>query len=342
METKALIIGKFMPLHKGHVAMIRWAAEHYDNVNVCILYHEHEPIRLVYRSEWVKEEFSNLCNVRIDTLKFDPNKLNSSSESDLVSSQQWWDYLSRYYPDITHIIGSEKYVQYMAEYGGKEYVIYDEKRNNVHISASEIRKDFITNWHYLADSVRRDLALHICICGTESSGKTTLCNSVDKDYDSVTVIPEIGRCLIGNANSMSFDDLLTNYKIHNNLLDAAKRMNPTPIMLWDTDNITTLSYCKHFIDDELFSYSSFMCGQFAPVIANKYIFLEGNVYDMEPGRISENEADELKNTHIKMYNKFNIKLRNIKNIGGYNLVTKMIKEHLDYISQILGKNVEYV
>ena len=62
---------------------------------------------------------------------------------------------------------------------------------------------------------------------------------------------------------------------------------------------------------------------------------------MEPGRVSEAEANELKNTHIKMYNKFNITLRNIKNVGGYNLVTKMIKEHLDYISQILGKNVEY-
>lgn len=342
MTTNALIIGKFMPLHKGHVEMIRWAANKFDNVDVCILYHEDEPIHLAYRSKWVKEEFKCLYNVNIDTLEYDPNKLNSSSESDLISSQQWWDYLSRFYPDITHIVGSEKYVQYMAEYAGKDYVIYDEKRNNIHISASEIRKDFIGNWHYLADSIRRDLSLHICICGTESSGKTTLCNSIDKDYDSVTVIPEIGRCLIGNANSMNFYDLFTNYTIHHKLLDAVERMNPTPIILWDTDNITTLSYCRQFIDDDSESYSEFITRQYHPVIADNYIFLEGNKYHDEPGRISEDDANKLKNTHLETYNKFKIKPNIVTNVGGYNLVTKLIKDHLDYIYKILGKSMEHV
>ena len=346
METKALIIGKFMPLHKGHVNMILSAADKYDNVDVCLLYHDDEDIKIAHRMTWLQNEFRTVNNINICSLRYDPNVLNSSSESDLISSQQWWDYLKKYFTNTTHIVGSEKYVQYMAEYAGLDYEIFDEQRNIVPISATEIRKDFVKNWHYLANSVQRDLALYICVCGTESSGKTTLCNIIAKQLGYVPIIPEIGRCLIANAETMSYYDLMTMFKIHNELLHASKRMPASPIILWDTDNITTISYCKHFIDDETHTQSDFLKNMFEIPLADEYVFLNNSIlYAATPDRISEDEANKLKETHIQayktfLYKKYNKNCAQLLNVKEYfeaeGFIENKIANWYKHINTILG------
>ena len=57
MGKKALVIGKFMPFHKGHKALIEFAAIHSSVVKVLVLGNENEPIDLNQRVKWIEESF---------------------------------------------------------------------------------------------------------------------------------------------------------------------------------------------------------------------------------------------------------------------------------------------
>ncbi len=311
-----LIIGKFLPFHKGHHAMIDYASRRCNKLTVIVLGHVGEVFSLEQRERWLKNTYStpkafknrwieqlkgnrsNDCRIIVKSYMYDENVLDSSSESNINSSKQWCDALSDFIKDIDVIIGSEDYVRYMSEYSHKDYLIYNKERDIVSISATEIRKDPIKYWDYLMPSVKTEIARHICICGTESSGKTTLATKLEKDFEYVTMIPEIGRCLVGNANTCDVDKLLQVLDIHKQLLKDVINDPPTPIVVWDTDNYTTISYLKHF-----FNYDYYKS---CPT-ANIYWFLENDIkYEKDITRINEEEAKALKESHIQILKSYNI------------------------------------
>ena len=76
-------------------------------------------------------------------------------------------------------------------------------------------------------------------------GKFTMCKRLEEQYGYVTMIPEIGRCLVGKSELCSIEVLQKIYDIHYRLLKAVHEDPPTPIVLWDTDSITTLSYFNY-------------------------------------------------------------------------------------------------
>ena len=54
---KALVIGKFMPLHKGHLALIDFATTQAETVSVCVTGHDGEVISSAKRAWWVIESY---------------------------------------------------------------------------------------------------------------------------------------------------------------------------------------------------------------------------------------------------------------------------------------------
>ena len=296
-----LVIGKFHPLHKGHKALFEFARNKVHYLKIIVLGHKEEKIPLTQRVNWVNETIKTLdspLGITVKGIGYESSELNSSSESDVKSSQEWCDFLADEMSDIDVIIGSEPYIKYMAEYSNKNYCIFDQSRKNVSISASEIQKDPIKYWDYLVPAVKRSFAKHICICGTECSGKTTLATKLEKQFEYVTMIPEIGRCLVGNANTCEISTLLTVFRIHRHLLASVIQDPPTPIIVWDTDNITTLSYINYF-----FNYTYY--NNISVPIANEYWFLENNIpYEKDISRLEKEESEKLKEHHIQMYKKY--------------------------------------
>lgn len=307
--NKALVIGKFMPLHKGHLALIDFAATQAETVSVCVTGHEGEVIPCWERTWWVIESYAQNFSINVRNLSYDPTELNESSVSDLKSSEEWAEYLRANLDDFSEIdviIGSEQYVKYMADYLGIGYVIYDEKRENIHISATDIKSDIVSYWDYLAPAVKRSYVQHICICGSESTGKSTVCKRLEEEYGFVTMIPEIGRCLVGKSELCEVKTLKTIFTIHNDLLQAVKNDPPTPIILWDTDNITTLSYLAflHAVNDEVIAD---VMGKRKAVLADKYFFFESNIAFHDDGtRFDPTEALLLSAHHKYLYSIYGI------------------------------------
>ena len=305
---KALVIGKFMPFHKGHKELIEFASIHATCVKILVLGNADEPIDIKQRVQWIEDSFdldySLGSEFIVKPITYDPSKLNSSSVSDVKSSEEWCEFLKDELEDIDVIIGSEIYVKYMAEYSKKEYLLFDLTRTKIPISATQIKENPLKYWDYLTPAVKRSYAHHICICGTESSGKTTLATALEKEFDYVTMIPEIGRCLVGNAMTCEPTTLTAVLSIHKTLLKRVMQNPPTPIVVWDTDNLTTKSYMEYLGWE---SYTSDL------PIADIYFFLDSKIpYEKDVTRVDEEVAEKLKNNHLNIYKKEGVNLYVLK------------------------------
>lgn len=335
---KALVIGKFQPLHKGHLALIDYAALQAEKVIVCVTAHNGEIIPLSQRVGWLTESYDDNSNITVRGVSYDPDKLNESSVSDLKSSEDWADYLKCVLDDFSEIdviVGSEMYVKYMADYIGINHLIYDEQRTNLNISATDIKSDIIRYWDYLSPAAKRTYVKHICICGSESTGKSTTCKRLEEEYGFITMIPEIGRCLVGKSEICATSTLKKIFSIHNDLLRAVIHEPPTPIILWDTDNITTLSYFTYLNPNK--PADDIMNGKDI-LKADKYFFFESNIPVHDDGtRFDSDEALKLRDHHLKMYDECGIQPEMITSKERYDIVKEYIIDEMDKLKVVFTK-----
>jgi len=161
MKT-GLFVGKFLPLHLGHLNAIKKASLNCDKLFVVVgddpiknkkLCDEaHLPfIDLKTKTEWVKLETKDLKNVIV--LPFD--------ESGIKSSPFGWEDWSKKLKEILKekidiIFGSEEdYAPYYKIYFPEsEYVLQDKSRKEVNISSTKIRSDIKKYFDYIAPSAK--------------------------------------------------------------------------------------------------------------------------------------------------------------------------------------------
>ena len=332
--NNALVFGKFLPMHLGHKNLIKFSLKNANITHVVVLSNDNENISSDMRISWIKDEFCSE-NIKVYGISYDPKKLDSSSESNLESSIKWSEYLKNFIKDknIDVLIGSEDYIQYMGEYLNIDYIIYDKDRISTPISATKIKENLVEYWDYLVPSVKRTFAKHLCICGSESSGKTTTCDKLSKELCGiVTIIPEIGRCLVGNAKTCEIETLQNVLNVHYELLQTVINNPPTPIIVWDTDNYTTLSYMNFIfgkIEDKI--------ARIYPK-ADKYLFFDSTIpYDKDVTRLNVDESLKLKENHLMIYKHFGIDVE---------IVNKNRYEHsktcvLELYSNILNQIKKY-
>ncbi len=328
---KALVIGKFQPLHKGHMALIEFAATQAEHTSVCILAHNGELIPLEQRKAWMDATYGCRSDITIYALSYNPEELNESSESDVKSSHEWADYLrecfGEAFGDFDVFIGSERYVQYMADYVGISHVIYDESRTNLSVSATDIKNDIIRYWDYLSPAAKQTYVRHICICGSESTGKSTVCKRLEEEYGFVTMIPEIGRCLVGKSEICSAATLEKIYCLHRPLLEAVKADPPTPVVLWDTDNITTLSYYRYLFPDARPEFTDIP-------MADDYFFFMSNIPFHDDGtRLEQTEAQKLGCCHLKSYKDFGVSLNLVYENNRYEIIRDYALNKVEALKQ---------
>ena len=146
---------------------------------------------------------------------------------------------------------------------------------------------------------------------SESTGKTTVCNTIEQKYDYVTVIPEIGRCIVGKSELCSKKQLIDIFDIHYKLLDVVVNDPPTPFVLWDTDNLTTISYFRFLYPD---ADDSTLTKQRPLLLADKYFFFESNIKFVDDNtRLNEETAQALRNNHIITYQQAGVLLEQVTN-----------------------------
>lgn len=246
---RGLVIGKFMPMHLGHLALIEYACNHCDEVIVSMSYTAADPIPGEVRFDWVKATIAHEKKARPHIVldNFDDESLPIEERTRI-----WSDFIRRVYPKIDYVISSEPYGLPFAKHLGAHHLSFDPDRKRIPVSASMIRKKPLTYWNYIVAAARPFFVAKVCLYGAESTGKSTLTQRLSQHYNT-THVPEVAREMI-TSNEFSIKDIIAIGNAHHERIEQQSRL-ANKLLFCDTDAITTQIYSRHYlgvIPDELF------------------------------------------------------------------------------------------
>ena len=278
-KTKyGIVVGKFYPLHLGHVNMIQKASSMCEKLIVVLSVSKAKDKALFIDSN-MKVPLSDKDRLRILKQTFymqDTITCIKVDESDIAPYPNGWKNWAALVNEAVHKV--EPSLKWMDvtffssepqdEKGYKEnfrtnfwgdaflgqeidetpceFQLMDSERGEIDISATKVRHDPYTNWNLLPRATKEALCPTIVIAGGESSGKTTL---VDKlaNYYATTSAWEFGReyvedVLKGDEMALQYSDYDKIPHGHYENVQRAKR-NANGIAFSDTDYVATQAFC---------------------------------------------------------------------------------------------------
>jgi len=149
--TRGVIFGKFMPPTMGHKSMIDAARRQVDRLFVFVGdVYEDDLVPRRLRAEWLQMHYGDAVQVVAPS----QDALTEEISSD--------DLLKRWQALVLEVIGgppdrlfgSEAYLAHIAASFGAEFILVDERRGAVPISATQIRADPIGHWDMILPEAR--------------------------------------------------------------------------------------------------------------------------------------------------------------------------------------------
>ncbi|MBD8083044.1 AAA family ATPase [Chryseobacterium caseinilyticum] len=245
---KGFIFGKFYPFHKGHQKMIEFALEK-GSVTVLVCAEEKEKIDGNIRKNWIRETFKDNQNLKVQVFKYSENNFPNSSVSDWDISKKWSEVFREYFKDEDFLVTSEEYGEMLSVILDIDHCMFDENREKIQISASEIREDVFQHWNFLPLSVQKYFALKVVFLGTESTGKSVMTDYLS-EYFNCNKVSEAERDLISDSKEFYFNDLEKVYREHADRIENVDH-SKSFLTLIDTDVHITKSYAEFIFGEKL-------------------------------------------------------------------------------------------
>lgn len=240
-----LLIGRFEPLHLGHLQDINIAAGRCNTLHIILTPSEHRhhtKLTLQDKARWVQVACEHFDFVRVHT-------------SDSLELPVTGDYVQGGLPDEPMI---QQVLAKVASDSADTDVIAFIKKDTDGQSALAINEydkldigaNPILYFDKLAPSAKSDHVQTVCIVGGESSGKTTLVHKLANHYGA-TVALEMGRLythsdLGGTEVGLQYSDYTAIAVNHARAILDAKKHATAPIVLVDTDFVTTQAFCEEY------------------------------------------------------------------------------------------------
>lgn len=240
-----LVIGKFLPFHKGHEKLIEEASKKVEKLTVIVCHTKGYDISPEIRRSWVENAFP-----RVDVRIFEHKKYldDDSPKKSKIWAEITLSFLG-FTPDV--VFTSEEYGLPYANFMGSKHIMFDKFRRTVPISGTKVRANPHKYWEMIGEDVRAYYAKRIVILGAESTGTTTLAKDLAKYYKTAWV-PEYGRIYYEGRQYSKFDKWNTEEfvqiaKVQNRLEDKlAKKSNK--LLICDTDSFTTGIWHKRYMN----------------------------------------------------------------------------------------------
>jgi HTH-type transcriptional repressor of NAD biosynthesis genes len=298
---RGLVLGKFMPVHTGHMALIEFALTHCDELFILLCHHQNEPIAGNLRYDWLKEIYSQNPKVHIKQFEYSPFELSDSSMSSISHSRQWSEVIRERLPGITVFFSSEDYGKYVAEFLNIQDISFDKDRRLFSVSASQIRSEPAKFWNYIPAVVQPYFVKRIAIVGSESTGKSTLAQKLAQYYDTVFV-KEAAREIIGHTKECTYEDLLK-IAFHQAKSILEQQTIANRFLFVDTEINITKSYANFLFSRELITEQWIEEANQCDL----YLFLEPDCPHIQDGtRLNEDEKMHLDFFHKEQFRKAQI------------------------------------
>ena len=242
-----LVLGKFMPPHKGHEYLFRFAKEYCENLTIIVDCLKEQTISPELRKSWIEELVTGVNVIAL-------NKFMPQSPNEIENFWEIWKqeiYLTSGKPDV--LIAAMDYGWDLAKVLECDFIPLDIARQSISISATEIRDNPFKNWEFIVDSARSHYLKKICFIGPESTGKSTLVKKLANEFKTV-YIPEYAEAIIKKQNNFYEHNVKEVAWAQIRTEKALERM-VNKIMLCDSDIITTMVWAEELfnkIDDDVY------------------------------------------------------------------------------------------
>jgi HTH-type transcriptional repressor of NAD biosynthesis genes len=147
------------------------------------------------------------------------------------------------------IFTSERYGDYLAEYLNCKHIPYEFDRASNPIAASQILTNPLAHWDDIAPAARPFFVKKICICGTESTGKSTLTERLAKYYNT-NFVAEVGREVVPHTEVATEQHLERIAHLHAQAIQQQLK-TAHKLLFVDTDVYTTQGYSKFLLGKSL-------------------------------------------------------------------------------------------
>ena len=217
MYQTGVYFGRFLSPHRGHLYQIIEASTKCQNLIVVISDNAEQTRALCeadglpeisyrLRKQWFSQQVQDMPHIQVRVL----------DESDIPVYPEGWQEWSKRMREVVcapidaFFVGDLSYSETLASYFPEAKVeLFDPSRTRYPISATEIRKNILGNWHYILGAARPFFAKKVLIAGTESCGKTTLTKCLAKLYNT-SWSEEVGRYYardyLGNDETIYTDE----------------------------------------------------------------------------------------------------------------------------------------
>lgn len=319
---RGLVIGKFMPVHTGHIALINFATLHCDELIVSMSYKDDDPITGNFRFNWLNEIFEAEPKIKLALVKddFDNESLDWPERTKV-----WASFLRKQYGKIDILVSSEVYGYLLADHLSCKHILFDPDRKKNPVSASLIRTKPFTYWEFIPAVVRPFFVKKICFYGSESTGKSFMAEKLAAHYQT-EFVPEVAKEIV-NSNEFTVEEIIKiGYVQVERIKEKIKTANK--ILFCDTDTITTQIYCKHYlgvVPEILFEFEK-------EIIYNQYF-----LFDIDVPWVSDGMRD-LGEQREKIFEVFKIELE--KRGIPYLLVKGNYEERLHFVKMEVDKMLD--
>ncbi len=241
---RGFILGKFMPLHRGHLLAFDVACSLVDELTILVCSRDCEPINGKLRLEWVRQSVKSSTRV----LHLDRDIPQEPSENTNFWSI-WRDTINEFHPEpIDVVFGSDEYIVELANVVSARPFLVDLDRQIVPVSASRIRENPIQHWNHIPAAVRPYYQQRICLLGPESSGKSTLTSLLAQTFGS-RYISEYGRtydAVFRRGTGWTDSDFTELARGHAAISHETCKI-AGPVVFEDTDLLQTLVWARYLL-----------------------------------------------------------------------------------------------
>ncbi|HEX7150219.1 MAG TPA: AAA family ATPase [Thermoanaerobaculia bacterium] len=254
---RGLIVGRFLPPHRGHGYLIEQARSLCDALTVVIAAKEHDTPSGELRASWLRELHPGVTVLVLD----DPH----DEQDPRVWAPNLRAFLG-YAPEV--VFSSEDYGDVFALHLGAQHVCIDRPRAAVPISATAVRAHPLRCWEFLEPPVRAYYAKRVYLIGAESTGKTTLAMKLAEHFATVWV-PEYGReyaaSVLAHLHDYAWaaEDFARVARRQCELEDAAARQ-ANRVLICDTDALATSIWHRRYLHERSMDVEALIASRRAP------------------------------------------------------------------------------
>lgn len=242
MTTTGVILGKFMPPHEGHMALVRTASYLVDRLTIILSTSDSDPIEPAIRKKWMESLFPRAVVIVVN-----------NGKTPLASDDPKWGPIIRgFHPEtIDRVIGSEDYIVDLAKSLNAQHFILDPMWMAFPANSVDVRENPFAHWKSIPRYVRPYFQKRLTLVGPESTGKSYMADLLARKFGG-PYVPEYGRPYEkyrgeGDYRAEELHFIVDGHVAHRKTLSQMAG----PVLFEDTDPLLTAVWAEMLLGHSL-------------------------------------------------------------------------------------------